>query len=449
MNKKLSFLIICISILFFNILLLESFKFNIIISKSTPNIPNTANMDFWYYKWEGYSLAIGQAVVIDSLDNVYVGGYTLSHGEMPDMCLLKFNNSGTLLWNITWGGDDNEKAFAMALDSSSNIYLAGESSIDDIYYMCVVKFDSSGNFIWNITWGGSSETFANDIEIDSLGNIYLAGGIYNFEKELEICVVKFDRFRNYQWNITSGGNYRDYANDMVLDSSGNIYVVGSSSSSDLGEYDICLVKYDNSSNYQWNRNWGGNYNDLGSGITLDSSGNIFISGLTSSWLGVWGDMCLIKYNNSGYYQWNSTWGGKNDEGAYDIEIDPMGNISLAGNTASFGLGGSDACIVEYNYSGVLQTIATWGDSSDEIAFDMALDSSGNKFITGGIDEDEPNIKRELFLVKNPRILEISRSIPSYNLFIFLSLFGVISLSIILIKRSLIKRLNHSKSLNYF
>ena len=98
----------------------------------------------------------------------------------------------------------------------------------------------------------------------------------------------------------------------------------------------------------WNRTWGGADDDGGSGVAVDSSGNVYLSGSTMSF-GVGGqDMVLVKYDGNGVQQWNRMWGGADDDGARRVAVDSSSNVYLSGSTMSFGVGGEDMVLVKYS-----------------------------------------------------------------------------------------------------
>ncbi len=123
------------------------------------------------------------------------------------------------------------------------------------------------------------------------------------------------------------GTYKfERGNDIVVDSEGNSYIIGRQSETLLSTYDILLIKYNSTGHYEWNITWGidDNY-EYANALAIDSEGNLYVAGR------MYADMLLIKFNSSGVEQWNVTWGNSffEDE-AYDIDLDSEGNIYLAG-----------------------------------------------------------------------------------------------------------------------
>ena len=91
---------------------------------------------------------------------------------------------------------------------------------------------------------------------------------------------------------------------LNLDSSGNLYITGITNPGVEGSYDILVAKYNSSGVLQWQRNLGETSVENAYAIASDSSGNVYISGnyykagVTSNW-----DIVVFKYNSSGVLQW--------------------------------------------------------------------------------------------------------------------------------------------------
>ncbi len=348
----------------------------------------------WNRTWGGSDSECGKGVAVDSSGNIYVAGTTgtLETGG-SDMCLVKYDSSGVQQWTCTWGGSSSDYGSGVAVDSSGNIYVAGTTGVLLVNFyrylhpicgdMCLVKYDSSGAQQWNRTWGGSSGDYGSGVAVDSSGNIYIAGYTESFGAgSWDMCLVKYDSSGVQQWNRTWGGRFYDAGHGLTLDSSGNIYIVGYTRSFGAGNYDMCLVKYDSSGVQQWNRTWGGSDEDYGNGVAVDSSGNIYIAGYTGSFGAGGGDMYLVKYDSSGVQQWNRTWGGRFYDTGHGLTLDSLGNIYIVGYTSSFGAGYSDMCLVKYDSSGAQQWNRTWGGIFMDEGFGLTLDSLGNIYIVG-------------------------------------------------------------------
>ena len=172
-----------------------------------------------------------------------------------------------------------------------------------------------------------------------------------------------------QWTKQLGTSSSDSGNGVTTDSSGNIYVTGDTKggldgNTNSGETDIFLVKYNSSGTKQWTKQLGTSSIDSGSGVITDSSGNIYVTGSTKGGLdgntnsGEW-DIFLVKYNSFGTKQWTKQLGTSSYDEGYGVTTDSSGNIYVTGSTDG-GLDGNtnsgsyDIFLVKYNSSGIRQ-----------------------------------------------------------------------------------------------
>ena len=192
-----------------------------------------------------------------------------------------------------------DEANDVAIDSLGNIYSVGYSNGG----MILVKYNSTGDYILNRTWfPGSGFAKADEVVLDSSNNIYVAGRVNSRE---DICLLKYDSDCKLQWVRVWDGSPNDFLIDIAKDSLDNIYLTGSTENISLGTSDMVVIKYDSSGNQLWNRTWGGLEGETGNSIAIDSSDNIIIGGTNSEG----GDlnMILLKYNNLGVLQWDIEW----------------------------------------------------------------------------------------------------------------------------------------------
>lgn len=350
----------------------------------------------WFYRWDGGGRDRGYDVVLDSSGNVYVSGTTMSYGAGYDnICLLKFNSTG-LKWNYTWGGSNQEFGFGLTIDPLGKINVVGETysygagSTD----ICLVKFNSTG-VECNYTWGGSDSDVGRDVILDSSGNIYVSGSTMSYGAGYnDICLVKFNS-TGVEYSYTWGGSEMDFGNGIALDSSGNIYISGTTYSYGAGNDDLCLVKF-NSTGVEWYYTWGGNGYESGGDLILDSTGNAYVSGTTHDLETKESKICLVKFNSTGV-EWNHTWDGHRNASAGHLAMDSSGNIYVTGATYTYGGMNLDMCLVKFNSTGV-EWSYIWDRNEYYDGCGLAIDSSGNFYISGYIYDIE-FYYTDIFLVK--------------------------------------------------
>jgi hypothetical protein len=374
----------------------------------------------WYRSWgELFKDEVGQAVTVDSSGCVYVAGYSESFG----MVLLKYDEQGVLQWDRTYEG--TIRSAGAVLDSSGNIYLAGlTSSLDFILFKC----DENGIQQWNRTWGGIWSDYCLGLALDSSNNVYLVGNTQSFGTagSYDMVLIKYNENGVKLWNHTWGGIDDEIGEAVAVDSSNNVYISGRTA-----YYDVVLVKYNGNGVQLWNRTWGGNSNDDSSGIAVDSSDNVYLGVTTWSFGAQHNAMVLMKYDSSGVLQWNRTWDTIEYDYSGGVTVGSSGNVYLAGTTEKLDffseIEQQDIVLLEYDTSGVQIWTRTWGVSSAEYqlqaTYGVGADSFGNIYITGAIKPLEGHTNDVLLVKFSPDIykpLVTIKSLKTNDLFGYLA-----------------------------
>jgi len=321
---------------------------------------------------EGYDIAV------DSENNIYVVGKTYNFGN-TDVFILKFNANGTQLWNTTWGTSGNEYGMGIATDNKNNLYIVGTTNLYSIYEgtqnVFVIKFNSSGTQLWNTKWIGSNTDIGKGIAIDNDTNIYIVGYTDSYGAgKTDAFVVKYNSNGTQLWNLTWGGSDFDTGNGIAIDNSSNVYIVGGSRS--FGD-DAFIAKFDSNGTQLWNTTWGGSDLDTGYDVTIDGDNNICITGFTQSFSVTKQDVFILKFNSSGMQLWNTTWeGGTDYDEGYDIAVDNMNNIYITGHSGSYYF------ILKYKSNGAQSWSLNPGVSKYFRGNGIIVDNSNNIYITG-------------------------------------------------------------------
>ena len=204
---------------------------------------------------------------------------------------------------------------------------------------------------------------------------------------------------SWSGTVLMGTGSGDRGHGIALDTSGNIFVAGYTAGNLDGETnsggnDIFLTKYDASGARQWTRLSGtavGDESGWGA-VTVDGSGNIYVAGYTSGNLdgetnAGGSDAALIKYNSSGTRQWTRLLGTAGSDSAWSVAVDGSGNVFISGFTdgnlgGETNSGGTDAFLAKYNSSGTLQWTRLLGNATLTYSYAVAVAASGNVYISG-------------------------------------------------------------------
>ncbi len=364
----------------------------------------------------------GKALAIDNNDNIYIAGLVAStttifptfnpgggawyqdqtkiYGETP--FLLKFSNTGERLWATMFQHENaNTNNAGMRINGivsdGTKLYFTGQT----------YKFNS------------------NDIPLRTLS------GAYNnstFVGAQDPFIGRFSSTLSLEWNTyLNSGNTANTAYsqgvDLVIDGLGNLFFVGRESnnstqahllinpgggayyqSTNAGDQDLIITKFNSSMQAVWSTYYGGNDQDIPSMVNCDNNNNFWIvcrNVRSTNWpvldpgggayyqstkaaSGTWGtDGSILKFNNSGVRQWATYYGGAGtDVNNYltGIGFDQSNNVYVFGNTGSATFpvqnetgsyydgtlsGSLDAVFLKFDNSGVRQWATFYGGSGNE------------------------------------------------------------------------------------
>ncbi|HUL43758.1 MAG TPA: SBBP repeat-containing protein [Bacteroidota bacterium] len=374
------------------------------------------------------------------------GGTTLTNtgtGGSSDLFLVKYGPTGNVLWAVSAGGTSDDHVTNVATDASGDIYLTGSFQSASITFgfttltnaspgtadFFIAKYAPSGYSLWALSAGGSADDAGTAVSPDANGNVYAAG---NFSSSAitfgsttltnagsvggcDLFLVKFGPTGSVLWATNAGGISNDYAYALGTDASGDVYMTGgfaspsitfgSTTLTKVACTDFYLVKYAPTGSVLWVRGVGGQNNEVGYGIALDPSGNIYVAGyfgsptvvfgsttLTNAGSAGWSDVLLVKYNPAGTCLWATSTGGAAEDVATSIGVDGSGNIYISGyyssSSISFGSttlingGNYDMFLAKYGPSGN----PVWAKGAPGSAFESstgtAVDPSGDVYICG-------------------------------------------------------------------
>lgn len=342
------------------------------------------------------------------------------------------NGNGFVVHDSASGGNGTDGGYALALDSSGRIVVAGRSSNGSDDDMAVWRYTSSGELdisfgdgkgyvVYHNSAGGGGNDQALGVAIDNQHRIVVTGSSQNGSGNQDMAIWRLSESGELDTSFGGGAGYvvhdsaaggasDDVGYAVIVDDSGRIVVAGMSTSAK--DKDMALWRYTESGNLDKDFNGvgytvhhnaaGGNQTDYATALTLDASNRILVSGVSNGINGT--DMVLWRYTTTGvldtsfgggngYVFHNSAAGGNLNDSAWGVAVDGAGNIVVGGNSYRDAIQFDDIAIWRYTEAGVLDTTfngsgyvtygeAAGGSGSNDNLRSIAIDGAGNIVAVG-------------------------------------------------------------------
>ncbi len=337
-------------------------------------------------------------------DGGYVAvGLTRSFGEGDDdIYLVRTDATGNVLWTQTYGGPETDNGWSVH-ESAGGLVLAGfTKSFGMGGFDCyLIRTDLEGEMQWSKTFGGEDNDRCWALLPASDGGYVLVGETTSFGSGAEDCyLIKTDASGNEVWSKTFGGEKGDRCFSITQADDGGFLLVGQTYSEGAGDRDVYLVKTDASGNEVWSKTFGGPASDVGHSVTRTAEGHFVVTGYTTSFAIAEDDPYLIKIDARGQTQWTRVISMEGVNHTLTGEQAADGGFFLGG-FSNFGPNGANgALLVKTDGDGTLEWsrdlfATTTGQS---LGYTVRATSDGGCILTGHTTEGSTG-DLDLFMVK--------------------------------------------------
>jgi hypothetical protein len=415
----------------------------------------------------GYSTHLGGSsndqgfgIAVDADGSAYVTGNTISsnfpvssapaqptRAGVTDAFVAKLDPAGALVYATFLGGSGDDAGNAVAVDAAGNAYVAGTTTSTNFPVRAafqptlrgssdafVAKLDPSGSLLVYSTYlGSNTEDTANGVALDAAGNAYVTGSTASpaFPNNAAVTCLGTKRTGNDAFVARLdasgstlgycrfiGGAGIDVGQGVAADATGNVWLVGVTTSNDLGvqaalqptfggRTDGFVGRLDRNGAVVYLTYLGGSGDDLALAVAVDAAGNAYVTGSAASAdfpttaplqaLPAGGDDAFVaKLTPTGSALVFATLlGGTGDDVGNGIAVRASdSSVYVAGATGSLDFpttspiqpalaGRVDAFVTRLNAAGSALLFSTYlGGPGDDVAQALAVDADGVAYVTG-------------------------------------------------------------------
>lgn len=305
-------------------------------------ITTTANAQIIEEKWSAFY--VGQdslrssGVDIDASGDIVVSGVNTSLTTGDDIATVKYTPNGTQVWAVTYNGTGNgsDQGKGVTCDASGNYYVTGTSFGSANNDIVVIKYSASGNQVWVRRYDSGVIDDAMGIMKDGNGDLIVVGTSNNPSLGPDVLVLKYDQAGNLLWSGSYDSGSGDDVRGFDVAPTGEIAVVGTTGPGLGIQKDAMTVLFDPNGSVLWAQSYGGaTYFDFAQDVVIDNSGNVISCGGTTDATGQ--DGLILRYDPGGTQTLDVTYDAfQLDDEVRALDVDASGNIFTSG-TSSAGL----------------------------------------------------------------------------------------------------------------
>ncbi len=260
------------------------------------------------------------------------GGYVLAAYDS----IVKIDENGKYLWGKEFSGIGNSVINSISQTEDGDHILVGDTVL--------IKMDNQSNILWKKAFEKLADGWINSIQ-QTRDDGYILAGNKGKDVAKDVCLFKIDSAGNEQWNRTFGGNKSDYAYYIQQTADGGYIITGETRSYGSGDFDAWLLKTNTSGIEQWNKTFGGKFQDSTYFVQQTSDGGFILAG-SRSYRNYGNEAWLIKSDGNGNLQWIKPFRGSGISSAYSVLMTQDGGFVVSGYTSPYWSDNSDAWLIK-------------------------------------------------------------------------------------------------------
>jgi hypothetical protein len=258
----------------------------------------------------------------------------------------------------------------------------------------------SQNIYFEKTFGTALQDISRSVKQLNSGSIFILGNSTSGNLgNGDISLTKLDKYGNWEWTEYYGTSNIENGFYLNKTSDGN-FVFTAESETSSNDLDILIYKVDTSGNVLWNRTYASPVNESPKYIEQTNDGGVILAGYQNDTFG-YNNSLVLKLDSNGIYQWHKSIGGNQNDYADMIHQLDNNKYVLTGDTKSFGAGGYDVVLYELDSIGNINWAYPYGDTLQNGCQGVLL-TSANNYLSYGETEIYPSSPYDFFAEKIDR-----------------------------------------------
>lgn len=334
-------------------------------------------------------------------DLVMVGStYSYGAGDY-DMYVVRLDSNGSHVWDMTYGGSDADYGYDLVTLSGGDLVAVGSTKSfghgnRDVY---LVKINgANGSMIWSKTIGGTADDDGFSIRATLDGGFIICGTTNSFGNGSDVYLIRTDSLGDTLWTRTYGGSAGDVGSAVRPLADGGFVIVGSTGSYGVGYSSVYLVRVNSDGDTLWTTTYGGTRADMGYDVQPTSDNGFILAGTTAPTGQNYYDAYLVKADSLGAIQWEKTYGGIYEDRAYSVAQTGDGGYIFAGTTDATEGRQTDMYLVKVDPLGSVEWSRAYGGLLSDFARSVAI-TPENDYLIAGYSYSDSNGGADITLLK--------------------------------------------------
>ena len=325
----------------------------------------------WSKTYGGTEQDRGSAVIQTTDGGYMIVGSTMSFGAgLDDAWILKLDNTGEPIWQVTYGSESGDTAWDVIQDSGGNYIVVGVSSPFEGApdgSIWILELDSDGDIVWKNGYidDNYDAVFSLSVTAAQDGTYLITAGVSDVRTpgSANFWFLKIDSMGDLVWPRVVDGGHADISRAAALTKDGGFVLVGFTSSFGEEDYDAWVIKHNAKNEIEWQKNYDTSGDDRTNTVCALDDGSLVLAGTTKSLGSGTRDILFIKLNPDGQVLWERIFGGEGDELISSLLNSPNGGFIAAGYTSSFGAKKTDFWMLKLNDNGEIENCQSIADIS--------------------------------------------------------------------------------------